>query len=105
MAAAACRTEHSATLHCELRGIPETILPPDIGPYVKRLLRALLPDSDLLIDRVHRIPKPKFLPPTTARDALARVHFFHIKEADIHAIRCTPKLHEQFNSISLYTAL
>lgn len=91
-----------------LWGIPESLPPQEIVLFIKRLLHLLLPeapDSALLINKAHRIPKPKFLPPTIARDVIARLHFFHIKEAAIQAIRRAPALPEEFANISLFTDL
>lgn len=49
----------------KLRDIPEVIQPPDLKKYVTDLFPILLPEApaiELTIDRIHRIPKPTFLP-------------------------------------------
>lgn len=49
---------------------------------------------DLIIDRAHRLPKPKNLPATSPRDVIMRVHFFHSKEALMLLSRDSPQLPE-----------
>ncbi|CAH2324965.1 Hypothetical predicted protein [Pelobates cultripes] len=66
-----------------LRGVPETVLTDELQIYVQGLLLAYAPDIPtdmLLVDRVHRVTKPKQLPDSVPRDVLLRVHFYHIKE-------------------------
>lgn len=36
--------------------------------------------QDLAIVRIHRVPKPSFLPAETPRDVFLRVHVYHVKE-------------------------
>lgn len=53
-----------------------------LNPYIQ-LLKVLLPNGwahNLIIDRAHRLFKPKHLPADTPRDVLTRINFFHIKE-------------------------
>lgn len=38
------------------------------------------PGTEIIVDRAHRLPKPKFLPDQVPRDVIDRVHFFHIKD-------------------------
>ncbi|CAH2299967.1 Hypothetical predicted protein [Pelobates cultripes] len=60
-----------------LRGIPESILPENLQTYVRGLLHAYVPEIPadmLLIDRVHRLPRPRFLPETALRDVLMHIH-------------------------------
>ncbi|CAH2311889.1 Hypothetical predicted protein, partial [Pelobates cultripes] len=66
-----------------LRGVPETILPDDLPAYVHGLLNAYAPDvrtDMLLVNRAHRVSKPKHIPEATSRDDLMRIHYYHIKE-------------------------
>lgn len=37
-------------------------------------------EQDLVIDRIHRIPKLRHLPSHVARATIARIHFYHVKE-------------------------
>lgn len=47
------------------RGVAETILPADLHNHIQQLIATLLPEvpnREIIIDRVHRLPKPPFLP-------------------------------------------
>lgn len=47
----------------KIRGIPESVQPSDLSPYVRGRFKAILPDLKkikLVIDRIHRLPKPNF---------------------------------------------
>lgn len=63
----------------KFRGITEIVKNSDLVPFIQQLflkIVPLLPPSDLLINRTHRIYKPKHLPASVSRDVLARIHFF-----------------------------
>lgn len=100
--------DRSRRHNIKFRGIPESVLPAELHTFIKSLLHKLIPeapDTDLLLDRAHRLPKPAFLPAALPRDVLARVHYFHTKESAMKAMRAAPPLGEQFTGISLYTDL
>lgn len=62
----------------KLRSIPESV-PPELTPFIQQLIKAVLPRTskhDLLLDRAHRLPKPKSLPESVPRDVIMRIHFF-----------------------------
>ncbi|CAH2274437.1 Hypothetical predicted protein [Pelobates cultripes] len=66
-----------------IRGVPESVQPADLQAYVRGHLGAYAPEvpSDmLLLDRVHRLPRPRHLSDSAPRDILLRAHYFHIKE-------------------------
>ncbi|CAH2324721.1 Hypothetical predicted protein [Pelobates cultripes] len=66
-----------------IRGIPEDVAPDHLQAYIRGMFKKLAPDipSDmLLLDRVHRMPRPKFLPALAPRDTLLRVHYYHVKD-------------------------
>ncbi|CAH2245860.1 Hypothetical predicted protein [Pelobates cultripes] len=66
-----------------LHGILETVLPNDLPVFVTGLLHAYAPDIPadmLLVDRLHRVPKPRHLPDSTPRNVLIRTHYYHIKD-------------------------
>lgn len=53
--------DRSRRNNIKLRGIPESIPPGQMQQYAQDLMGAFLPDlfvSDLVIDRIHRLPKP-----------------------------------------------
>lgn len=67
----------------KIRGIPESIYPPDLKMHFMNLLKDALPEApleELIIDRFHRLPKPKHIPSHLPRDTLARIHFYHQKK-------------------------
>ncbi|CAH2283384.1 Hypothetical predicted protein [Pelobates cultripes] len=91
-----------------LRGVPESVQQADLQAYVRGLLRAYAPDIPadmMLIDRIHRIPKPTYLPDSTPRDVLFRAHFFHIKELVLKASRTREKPHEDYPAVKLFNDL
>lgn len=83
----------------KFRGIPETVQPTALNEYLQRLPAAK--DYELIIDRTHHLPKPKFLPDEILRDVFAKVHFFHIKEQAMAAARKMSSLHSKFKGVSL----
>lgn len=71
-------------------------------------MKAYLPtlsDSNLIVDRIHHLPKPSHLLDNIPRDVLMRVHFFHTKEQFMIAFRKNQQLPEQYSSIQLFADL
>lgn len=67
----------------KLRGIPEATTGADLIAIVKGILNTYLdkpPESELELDRVHRVGPHTAFPHTGTRDVLCRVHFSTIKE-------------------------
>lgn len=63
--------------------IPELIQPHDLSSYVRGLIKSLLPvlkNIELVINRIHRLPKPSVLPATVLREVILRIHFYYVKE-------------------------
>lgn len=60
---------------------------------------------DLIIDRAQRLPKPEGLLETVPRDAIIRVHFFHIKEEMMQIIRRSPALPEPYQNLKMFADL
>ncbi|CAH2330386.1 Hypothetical predicted protein [Pelobates cultripes] len=54
--------------------------------FEEALTPALYPDQ-LIVNRAHRLRCSQHLPPTTKRDIIPRVHFFHAKEQLVKASR------------------
>ncbi|CAH2226258.1 Hypothetical predicted protein, partial [Pelobates cultripes] len=72
--------------------------------YARGLMRAYAPDIPadmLLVDRIHRVAKPKNLPDSIPRDVLLRAHYFHIKELVLRAHRSKADPHEDFPSVRI----
>ncbi|CAH2222765.1 Hypothetical predicted protein [Pelobates cultripes] len=59
----------------------------------------------MLIDRIHRIPKPTYLPDSTPRDVLFRTHFFHIKELVLKVSRTREQPLEDYPGVKLFNDL
>ncbi|CAH2294331.1 Hypothetical predicted protein [Pelobates cultripes] len=59
----------------------------------------------LLIDRVHRLPRPRFLPETAPRDVLMRIHYYHIKEHVLRVSRIKVKPPADFPEIKIFAEL
>ncbi|CAH2284411.1 Hypothetical predicted protein [Pelobates cultripes] len=100
--------DRSRRNNLRLRGVPESVMPNDLPAYVQGLLRAYAPDipTDMfLIDRVHRVPKPRNLPGTIPRDVLLRAHYYHIKEAVLRASRTRSEPHENYATIKILADL
>lgn len=69
-------------------------------------MKAVIPslnDIEPCVDRAHPIPKPKFLPDRAPRDALARIHYYHVKERVMAAAKQNPVVTDDISGISLYT--
>lgn len=96
--------DRSRRRNLKIRGIPETIPATQLLSYTQAFFSTLLPSltpQDLIVDRIHRIPKPSFLPENTPRDVLLRVHFYHIKEQILTISRRTDIRHPQYADLQL----
>lgn len=92
----------------KFRGVPESVPPSELTSYIQHLIKSVLPavtTHDLIIDRAHRLPKPKGLPEATPRDVIARIHFYHVKDELMQVARKLPQLPEPFRQIHLYADL
>ncbi|CAH2252488.1 Hypothetical predicted protein, partial [Pelobates cultripes] len=95
--------DRSRRNNLRLRGVSETALPGDLQAYVRGLMRAYIPEITadmMLVDRVHRVPKPRNLPDTTPR-----AHYFHIKEAVLRTSRNRATPHEDYPSVKIMADL
>lgn len=92
----------------KVRGIPESIQQSDLAKYMRDLILHFLPECDkqhLILDRTHRLPKPKGIPEHLPRDVITRVHFFHIKEDFLKAIRMQQPLPNPYSKIQVFPDL
>lgn len=92
----------------KIRGIPESVQQSALKDYFLHMLATFLPDSpqsELIIDRIHRLPKPPHLPETIPRDTIVRIHFFHIKVRFMRAARNTSEYPLQYANFSFYDDL
>lgn len=100
--------DRSRRNNIRLRGIPESVPPDQLRPFLIDFMTLVLPNCtqlDFTIDRIHRIPKPKNIPPQSPRDTLARIHFFHIKDQFLRDIKAVANLPDRFQQISIYPDL
>ncbi|XP_069610864.1 zinc finger protein 850-like [Ranitomeya imitator] len=100
--------DRSRRNNVKLRGIEESVLAGDLKLFLQDFIAAALPQftpKDIIIDRVHRIPKPSGLGPSVPRDVLARIHFYEMKEDFLQALRKNPTLPERFAHISVFPDL
>ncbi|CAH2221237.1 Hypothetical predicted protein [Pelobates cultripes] len=100
--------DRSRRNNIRLRGVPEDVEAQDLTAFTMELFRAVLPDIPadmLLLDRIHRIPRPQHLPPTVPRDVLMRLHYYHTKDQILRAHRTRKDLPDKFKPILLFTDL
>lgn len=67
----------------KIRGVLESLQPSQCPHYARDLFQAVLPSltsADLMINRIHRIPKPSFLPDEVPWDVHLWMHYFQAKE-------------------------
>lgn len=100
--------DRSRRNNIRLRGIPESVSPDQLNSFLTDFMALTMPhhsSQDLLIDRIHRLPKPRHLPSHVPRDTIARIHFFTIKEEFLKVLRSQPELPEKFRNLSIYPDL
>lgn len=96
--------DRSRRNNLKLRGIPEDVPPNQLLQYAQTLFSTMVPDAsahDLLVDRIHRVPKPSFLPAEIPRDVLLRMHFYHVKDRVLQASRKQENIPQQYANIRL----
>lgn len=92
----------------KLRGVPESILNAQLNQYACDLIQAVLPSipiSEIIIDRIHRLPKPAYLPDDIPCDVIMRVHFYHVKDQFMSNFRKAKHLPEGFSHLQIYADL
>lgn len=100
--------DRSRRENIKLRGVPESITQADLQKFAGDMLATLLPDIspiERMIDRIHRIPKPKHLEASIPRDILMKIHFFPTKEKLLAKARSQPDLPVPYNEIRIYADL
>lgn len=100
--------DRSRRNNVKLRGVEESVTPADLRRYVQHFIAAILPDipdGEVIVDRAHRLPKPKFLPDSVPRDVIARIHFFHVKDDLMRFSRKNHPLPAPYSDISVYADL
>ncbi|CAH2324623.1 Hypothetical predicted protein [Pelobates cultripes] len=98
--------DRSRRSNIRLRGIPETVLPADLPSYVHsffKLLTPEIPTDMLLLDRLHRVPKPQHIATSLPRDVLLKAHYFHVKDLLMRRSRTKWNYHRSTNSRRRHT--
>lgn len=70
----------------KIRGIKS----PDLKEYFTNIMKDTLPNAtleDLLIDCIHRLPRPKHIPSHLLRNTIVRINFYHIKDQFMSATK------------------
>lgn len=100
--------DRSRRNNMKIRGIPESVQQGDLRTYATSLFTEILPELstlDIIIDRIHRLPKPSYLPEQTPRDVILRLHFYHAKEQLITAVRTRDRIPPQYQTLQFYADL
>lgn len=99
---------HSRRNNQKIRGIPKSVQPPALKEYFTKLMATFLPDAphaELIINRIHRLPKTPHLPDDIPRDTIFCIHFFHIKERLMRARRNAAVYTQPDTNLAFYADL
>lgn len=97
--------DRSRRNNLKIRGIPESVSQEKLTEYVQTIFKTAPPDlsdNELIIDRIHRLPKPPHLPDKIVRDVLMRVHFYHVKERFLRTVRDPTSLPECYSTLQFF---
>lgn len=100
--------DRSRQNNLKIRGIPESVKTEDLATYTTTFFKALLPDpaqDDLLIDRIHRIPKPNHISDNVPRDVLLCIHFYHIKDHLMQSLRSSTAMTDDYSHLLFFSDL
>ncbi|CAH2248813.1 Hypothetical predicted protein [Pelobates cultripes] len=85
--------DRSRRNNLRIRGIPNNVEISELLDYFQTMVKTVLPratNMDLLVDRIHRLPKTNKAPVAAPKDTIVRLHFFHVKEEFLRTVR-TPR--------------
>ncbi|CAH2248999.1 Hypothetical predicted protein [Pelobates cultripes] len=100
--------DRSRRNNIKVRGIPEEVGSQELGTFMLELFQSVLPDFSqdmFLLDRIHRLIRPQFLPASSPRDVLLRVHYYHVKEQIMRAYRAKENRPEKYKEVLLFADL
>lgn len=100
--------DHEDRNNVKIRGISEEVQTQDLSPYVRGLIKIMLPELkniELVIDHIHRLPKPLYLPDTKAGDVILHKHFFTSKTNSCKKHHYLGSLPEPNTHLQIYTDL
>ncbi|XP_063300320.1 uncharacterized protein LOC134588112 [Pelobates fuscus] len=81
--------DRSRRNYLRIMGIPYKIDSLELQSYFQTMVKSALPtakNTDLLLDRIHRLPKPGNAPAAAPKDVIVRFHYYHIKEEFLGAV-------------------
>lgn len=65
-----------------------------------------LPLEELVIDRIHRLPKPQHIPAKLPRDTIARIHYYRVKEKiNVYTTRRAEHLPDSMQGLAFFADL
>lgn len=85
----------------KIRGIPKTIKTSELTAFLTNIMKEALPElplEELVIDRIHRLPK--HIPEKLPRDTIARIHYYRVKEKLMSVTRRTGNLPDCMQGLS-----
>uniref|UniRef100_A0A8C5QIC2 Transposase element L1Md-A101/L1Md-A102/L1Md-A2 n=1 Tax=Leptobrachium leishanense TaxID=445787 RepID=A0A8C5QIC2_9ANUR len=97
--------DRSRRNNLKIRGVPESIHPRDLGTYVADFFSFLLPGvtpETILMDRIHRLPKPPSAPQKAPRDVILKLHYYKPREDILRALRKPDVLGSQYGHLAVY---
>lgn len=100
--------DRSRRNNIKIRGVPEVILPAQVQQYAQDLMKVFLPsipESEMQVDRIHRLPNPSHLPDNIPRDVLMQVHFYQTKEQLMSAFHKHQQSPEKYAHIQIFVDL
>lgn len=100
--------DRSQRNNIKLRRVEESMTPAELRHNVQNFIAAIFldtPEREVIVDRAHRLPKPKFLPEKVPRDIIARIHFFHVKHDLMRFTRKNQPLPGPYSGISVFAEL
>lgn len=90
----------------KLRGVPESVQNTQLNQYACDLICMALPSiiaSEIVIYRIHCLPKPFYLPDNIPRDIIImRVHFYLLKDQLMSIFCKTTQLPEKYSHHQMY---
>ncbi|XP_073411541.1 uncharacterized protein [Dendrobates tinctorius] len=92
----------------KIRGISEDITQEALPTHIKDIFRKAIPtltDSELIIDRAHRIPKPTRVSADLPRDTILRIHFYNTKEKILQYLKKEKTFPEPYRGLKMFADL
>ncbi|KAM8945894.1 LOW QUALITY PROTEIN: uncharacterized protein RCH25_049246 [Pelodytes ibericus] len=92
--------ERSRHNNLRIRGIHDSVDVKDLANYFVATLPTAK-EYDLLLDHIHRLPKPSNALAAPNKDVIVRFHYIHIKEEFLGAV-CMSSLPGDYNNVKVF---